>query len=255
MPLPPSPVRSLPLIDLNACVDTQHVSAQQAMASGIAHELCNILTAVIGNTAGLIEKLPDNGELNNQAQRVQQAAERGMVLTEELEGSAGHQPVRRAPCCIRRLLENFTSEQLERLPSHVTLASHCSELPSDMAIDAVNLKKSLGEIIDNATRAAGRTPLALTLTASTAQITPQERSMRGVHRFSRQLDREASLADPGGTGDRHESRSIEIRLHRSEIDLPTDEGSGPDRNPRRCGGLGPKRESRRRQIGHRQGEQ
>ena len=151
--------------------------------------------------------MPDNGELNNQAQRVQQAAERGMVLTEELEGSAGHQPVRRAPCCIRRLLENFTSEQLERLPSHVTLASHCSELPSDMAIDAVNLKKSLGEIIDNATRAAGRTPLALTLTASTAQITPQERAcMLGATDAPSEL-LWVSLADDGaGIPQRHISR-------------------------------------------------
>lgn len=101
----------------------QKMSAVGQLAGGLAHDFNNLLTVVLGNLAGLRERIPADlyAEYVEPAVR---ASTRGTGLTRRLLAFARQQPLEPAPVDVPSLIAGVAQLLRRSLPGNITL--HCT---------------------------------------------------------------------------------------------------------------------------------
>jgi CheY-like chemotaxis protein len=77
------------------------------LTGGLAHDLNNLLTVILGNSELLAEQLPPDGQHRKLAQMAKEAAERGAALTSRLLAFSRQQPLDPKPIDVNRLITNM----------------------------------------------------------------------------------------------------------------------------------------------------
>jgi signal transduction histidine kinase len=132
--------------------DSDKTAALVHLAGAIAHELNNIFTAVAGNLS-LITEQTQKGDHSDTIDEVVRTAQRGIALSERLQAFAGRQPLRRRNVDIERLLGDFRTELIGRLPKSITVKYSRIDGEFVSYVDERKLYECLNEIATNAVAA------------------------------------------------------------------------------------------------------
>lgn len=133
------------------------LEAISSLAGGMAHNLNNILTGVIGNasllTEGRLAAAPSRAAAIGQ--QIVQAGERAAVLTGQLLAYSGHGRFRVAPVDICALVATESARLDGELPQTVSLLVECEENMPRLLADPDQLQQVLVALVDNAVEAIG----------------------------------------------------------------------------------------------------
>lgn len=98
---------------------SQRMDAIGQLTGGVAHDFNNILTVILGNAEVLSESLADDRSLQNLADMIARAAERGAELTARLLAFARKQPLDPAPTDVNELIVNLDGMLRRTLGEHI----------------------------------------------------------------------------------------------------------------------------------------
>lgn len=123
------------------------------LAAGIAHDVGNVLTAVL---AGL-EELPEAGdeEVRECLRDIRSAGEHGRELVEQIKEFARSGLLRTRTVALAPYLDELATELRRRLPDDVALEVVCAEDPGDADLDPTQIRQAVFNLVDNGARAMG----------------------------------------------------------------------------------------------------
>jgi PAS domain S-box-containing protein len=133
------------------------LEALGVLAGGMAHNLNNILTGVIGNASLMLEHqlIPRESRAGAIAGDIIQSGERAAALTAQLLAYAGQGRFLVAPTDLRHVIGSQTHRVRAELPPNVRLTVEIpGELPTLLA-DAEQLRRLVTALLDNAIEAIG----------------------------------------------------------------------------------------------------
>lgn len=145
----------------------------EVLAAGMAHNLNNILTGVIGNASLLIENglVPPESHAASTAAEILESGERAAALTAQLLAYAGQGRFVLCAADLREIVESVVERIRRELPGNIRLTTRISgEMPAFPA-DADQLRRLVIALVDNAVEAiGGRKEGAITVEARVEQI-------------------------------------------------------------------------------------
>ena len=87
-------------------VQSQKMDAVGQLTGGVAHDFNNILTVILGNIEILAEAVAGKSQLATTAKMIEDVAERGAELTQQLVAFARKQPLQPVPTDVNGLIAN-----------------------------------------------------------------------------------------------------------------------------------------------------
>ncbi len=142
------------------------------LAGGIAHDYNNVLTGVLGNSSLLLRDLVPGSPARDKIELIEAAAERAADLTAQLLAYAGEDPL-----VVRKLeLGELVQEtELRRLVApNATLELRLEgELPS-VAVDPVQIRRAIRNLVSNASAALGGEPGSVTVCIRLIDVDPAD---------------------------------------------------------------------------------
>lgn len=123
------------------------------LADGVAHELNNIFTAVVGNLALLNEQFGDQHPVVETVGEVLRTARRGMELSARLQAFAGRQQLRARPVSVTRVMRKTLNALRESLLREVTLNVALAPHDCIAIVDEEKLSLAITELVSNAVAA------------------------------------------------------------------------------------------------------
>ncbi len=146
---------------------TQKLEAIGQLAGGVAHDLNNVLTAILGFTELAMSSLPSTHDVQSLLMEIQHAGERAASLTAQLLAFGRKQLLQPRVLDINELIRNMQPMLRRLIFEHVQLSI---TLPSDVrpvAIDPTQLEQIL---INLAVNAGDAMPRGGTLTIETSNV-------------------------------------------------------------------------------------
>jgi signal transduction histidine kinase len=126
------------------------MTALVQLAGGVAHELNNIFTAVMGNLSLLDETGLDDEQSAATIRDVVRSAQRGIALSAKLQAFAGHQALKRERIDLHRLIVATLRPLQSTLLRHVDLRIRLADGDCLVFADAERLSETITEIANNA---------------------------------------------------------------------------------------------------------
>lgn len=105
-----------------ALMHAQKMEAVGQLAGGIAHDLNNMLTVVLGNLSGLEERTRGNREINELVDPALLATRRGAALIKRLLTFSRQQPLEPRPVDLPRLVQGLQNLLRRTLPENISLS-------------------------------------------------------------------------------------------------------------------------------------
>ncbi len=135
-----------------ASVRAERISAVDSLAAGVAHEINNPLTIILGQIHVLRHgEIP--AELSRGLAVIDTAAKRAAKIVRDLRAFAEPTPARRAPCPVPELIRTVLEQDEARLASsRVAVRLELDETPIIWG-DASQLSQALAHLVDNARHA------------------------------------------------------------------------------------------------------
>ncbi|NVN85617.1 MAG: response regulator [Rhodopseudomonas sp.] len=134
----------------------QKMEAVGQLTGGIAHDLNNILTVIVGNIELLVEGVADRPQLAALAKMVDDAAARGADLTQRLLAFARKQPLQPREVDVNALVFEATNLLRPTLGDHVEIAMVLARDMPRALIDPSQLSNALLNLALNARDAMGK---------------------------------------------------------------------------------------------------
>jgi C4-dicarboxylate-specific signal transduction histidine kinase len=132
-----------------AAVRAERISAIDGLAAGVAHEINNPLTIILGQIHVMLQGDPGE-ELQSQLGVIDGAARRAAKIVKDLRSFAEPAPAQRAPVSVGALVRQVLDANASRLRAdHVEWRTALEEVPAIWA-DAAQLEQVLQSLIDNA---------------------------------------------------------------------------------------------------------
>ncbi|HKZ06443.1 MAG TPA: ATP-binding protein [Methylomirabilota bacterium] len=132
-----------------AAVRAERMSAIDGLAAGVAHEINNPLTIILGQIHVMLQGDPGE-ELQSQLGVIDGAARRAAKIVKDLRSFAEPAPAQRAPVSVSALVRQVLDANASRLRAdHVEWRTALEEVPTIWA-DAAQLEQVLQSLIDNA---------------------------------------------------------------------------------------------------------
>ncbi len=136
-------------------LQAQKVEAIGTLAGGVAHDFNNILSIIMGYSALLREDLPDNGDLRENLDMVEQAARRARGLVEQiLAFSRAGEPVPR-PIVAQPVIEEGLALMRSTLPATIEIRSDIDSGAAKVLADPSQLQQVLVNLCTNGAYAIG----------------------------------------------------------------------------------------------------
>ena len=146
------------------------------MAGGVAHDLNNILSGIIGYPELLLMQLPEDSELRAPIQAIQDSGERAAAVVADLLTVARGVASVKTPASLNVLIrEYFESPECQRLQSlypHILCHKELADDLPDIACSSVHIKKCIMNLVTNAAEAMGEKPGGITI--RTERFVPDE---------------------------------------------------------------------------------
>jgi C4-dicarboxylate-specific signal transduction histidine kinase len=132
-----------------AAVRAERISAIDGLAAGVAHEINNPLTIILGQIHVMLQGDPGE-ELQTQLHVIDGAARRAAKIVKDLRSFAEPAPAQRAPVSVGALIRQVLDANASRLRAdHVEWESALEEVPAIWA-DGAQLAQVLQSLVDNA---------------------------------------------------------------------------------------------------------
>ncbi len=157
----------------------QRVEAVGRLAGGVAHDLNNVLTAIIGFGHLLAEATPPDHPERESVDGILEAAGRAAGLTRGLLAFSRKQPLQPRPVDLRELVRGVASMLRRLLGEDVEFVLDLPEAPLVAVLDPARLEQVLVNLVTNARDAmpgGGR----VTVSAGRVALGPEERAALGL---------------------------------------------------------------------------
>lgn len=128
----------------------QKMEAIGQLASGVAHDFNNILSAIIGYTHLTATKMSEDDPLKGHLEKVLQATERATALTHSLLALSRKQPLTLQPVDLNELVGSFYKFILRLLPENIELNTSYSNDDLRIIVDRSQIEQVLMNLITNA---------------------------------------------------------------------------------------------------------
>lgn len=136
-------------------LQAQKVEAIGTLAGGVAHDFNNILSIIMGYSALLREDMPDDGDLRENLDMVEQAARRARGLVEQiLDFSRASDPVLR-PIVAQPVVEEGLNLMRSTLPATIEIRSDIGSGAAKVLADPSQLQQVLVNLCTNGAHAIG----------------------------------------------------------------------------------------------------
>ena len=143
------------------------------LADGVAHELNNIFTAVVGNLSLLNEQYGDQHPVVESVGEVLRTARRGMELSARLQAFAGRQQLRAKSVNVTRVVRSTIDVLRQSLLGGVSVNVALSSANCIAILDEEKLGTAIVELVNNAV-AAMATPGSLSIDVSTVRFDDED---------------------------------------------------------------------------------
>jgi PAS domain S-box-containing protein len=147
----------------------QRLEGLGVLAGGIAHDLNNLLTAVLGNAA--LARTPDGGEAQEFLARIEAAAARASELCAQLLAYAGGGRVEHKAVDLSVLVGEVSRLMEVTMAPGVRLNLDLAEAAPAVEGDPAPLRQVLMNLVVNAAEAVGRGPGEVTVRTGTVRMT------------------------------------------------------------------------------------
>jgi signal transduction histidine kinase len=131
----------------------ENMEAVGRFACGIAHDLNNVLSGILGYGETLVEETPAASPLRRYSQNVMTAANRGRALVEQILAYSRSQRGKRTPVDIVEIVTETLELVRGSLPVNIRLEASIPESPLVVVGDATQLHQVAMNLCSNATQA------------------------------------------------------------------------------------------------------
>jgi signal transduction histidine kinase len=160
-------------------MQAQKMEAVGQLAGGIAHDLNNMLTVVLGNLSALEERTQGNSDVQELVEPALLATRRGAALIKRLLTFSRQQPLEPRPVDVIGLIEGFRTLLRRSLPENIALSMDFGQDLSHAMTDPHQLESALLNLCLNA-RDAMTASGTLTLSVAMAQVDAGEAASLGM---------------------------------------------------------------------------
>ncbi|MCM2334887.1 MAG: ATP-binding protein, partial [Anaeromyxobacteraceae bacterium] len=157
----------------------QRVEAVGRLAGGVAHDLNNVLSAIIGFGHLLAEATPPDHPERESVDGILEAAGRAAGMTRSLLAFSRKQPLQPRPADLRELVRGVASMLRRLLGADVEFVVDLPEAPLVAVIDPGRLEQVLVNLVTNA-RDAMPGGGKVTVSAGRVTLGPEERAAHGL---------------------------------------------------------------------------
>ncbi len=131
------------------------------MASGVAHDLNNILAGIVGYPELLLSQLPQSSKLREPIEAIQESGERATVIVDDLLTVARGAASTREPHDINILIQEYLDSpeytKLESLYPGVSCTEQLDAKNPTISCSPIHIKKTVMNLLTNAMEALGDT--------------------------------------------------------------------------------------------------
>lgn len=135
----------------------QKLEAIGLLAGGVAHDLNNILSGIVGYPELILHSLPKDDKIRKQVEAIQQSGQRASAIVEDLltlaRGAATVKKVHSLNEIIEEYLESPEYLKLEALYPKITCNSNLNAQQADIFCSSIQIKKSVMNLVTNAIEA------------------------------------------------------------------------------------------------------
>jgi two-component system cell cycle sensor histidine kinase/response regulator CckA len=153
--------------------DVQRLESLSALATGVAHDLNNVLTAILGRAELVCAALPPDSRIGDDVRHIQVAARRAEELARQLHVYSGEGEPVLEPISLSALVREMAPLLTAALPRRVTLDL---ELGDDLPLvdaDPLLLPQVVTNLVVNASEAIGDVPGTVTIRTSVRPFDPE----------------------------------------------------------------------------------
>lgn len=155
--------------------NSEKLESLGAMASGVGHDINNLLTSVLANANLCRKALTPDSPLHTHLQPIEEAGRRAGDLCLRLLAYAGEHGPELGAVDLGRLLQDQATSLRQNLPESVVLkVEGLADLPPARA-DATQLRQVVNELAGNAVEALGGRPGQVWLSAGSIHFTEEQR--------------------------------------------------------------------------------
>lgn len=128
----------------------QKMEALGKLAGGVAHDFNNLLTAITGHTELLIEQLPQEGSMMEDAKEVQAAAIRAASLTRQLLAFSRKEKPQREPVSLETTIQDMIRMLSRVIGENVRLETHLASGSPMILADRASIEQIIMNLVVNA---------------------------------------------------------------------------------------------------------
>ena len=137
-------------------VQSQKMDAVGQLTGGVAHDFNNILTVILGNIEILAEAVAGKSQLATTAKMIEDVAERGAELTQQLVAFARKQPLQPVPTDVNGLIANAQKLLKHALGEQIEIETMLESDTTPVLVDPTQLTSALLNLAVNARDAMPR---------------------------------------------------------------------------------------------------
>jgi signal transduction histidine kinase/ActR/RegA family two-component response regulator len=135
----------------------QKMESLGLMAGGVAHDLNNILSGIIGYPELLLMKLPEDSELRTPVRAIHESGQRAAAVVADLltvaRGAASVREIHNLNTVTREYLNSPEYYKMESLYPNITCTHLLTATDADVSCSAVHVKKCIMNLVLNAAEA------------------------------------------------------------------------------------------------------
>lgn len=157
--------------------ETQKMEALGRLAGGVAHDLNNLLTVIIGYSQMLMEDLPEEDPKHAAARDILNAAQRSAALARQLLAFGRRQVLQPRVISVNALIEEMSKLLRRVIGEHIELRLELSPDAGNVRADPIQLEQVLMNLAFNARDAM---PEGGLLSIRTARVVLDSRRLEGM---------------------------------------------------------------------------